>query len=135
MLDFLKQAQLFPNEHRWSLPCRVGVKSRDMTDLRLGTSAFQADGSRINVNSVDNSTNLISESNTVLFARMREQATAIEDATDREDIVARVAELEKAQGSSGFFHAYQNFIASAANHMTLFAPFLPALAELLHHAK
>ena len=66
-----------------------------MTDLRLGTSAFQADGSRINVNSVDNSTNLISESNTVLFARMREQATAIEDATDREDIVARVAELRK----------------------------------------
>lgn len=117
--------------------CNLELVPTPMTNFPQSAHSIHLHGdhSRINVNSVDNSTNLISESNTVLFARMREQATAIEDATDREDIVARVAELEKAQGSSGFFHAYQNFIASAANHMTLFAPFLPALAELLHHAK
>ncbi len=66
---------------------------------------------------------------------MRERASAIDNVTEREEIVVRVGDLEKAQGSSGFFEAYQKFIAAAANHMTLFAPFLPALAELLHHAK
>jgi hypothetical protein len=92
---------------------------------------LHGDHSRVNVNSTDNSTNVISESNTVLFARMREQATAIDNTVEREAIVGRVVALEKAQGSSGFFQAYQDFIESAANHMTLFAPFLPALAHML----
>jgi hypothetical protein len=64
---------------------------------------LHGDHSRVNVNSIDNSTNVYSESNTVLFARMREQATAINNTVEREDIVARVMALEKAQGSSGFF--------------------------------
>ena len=92
---------------------------------------LHGDHSRVNVNSIDNSTNVTSESNTVLFARMREQATAIDNTVEREAILGRVVALEKAQGSSGFFQAYQHFIEAAANYMTLFAPFLPALAHML----
>jgi hypothetical protein len=96
---------------------------------------LHGDHSRVNVNSIDNSTNSDSESNTVLFAKMRGQANAIENETEREIVVARVDELEKAHGSSGFFQAYQNFIESAANHMTLFAPFLPSLAHMIQQVK
>lgn len=96
---------------------------------------LHGDHSRINVNSIDNSTNVASESNTVLFTEMRERASAIDNVTEREEIIARVGDLEKAQGSSGFFEAYQKFVAAVANHITLFAPFLPALAHLLQQAK
>jgi hypothetical protein len=74
---------------------------------------LHGDHSRVNVNSTDNSTNVISESNTVLFARMREQSTTINNTVEREDIVARVVAEEEAQGSSRFFQAYQNVIESA----------------------
>jgi hypothetical protein len=94
---------------------------------------LHGDHSRINVNSTDNSTNIVSESR--VFLEMRETAAAVPDEADRAHIVAAVGELEKAQGSVGFFPAYQTFIEVAANHMTLFAPFLPALAQMLQHIK
>jgi hypothetical protein len=62
---------------------------------------------------------------------MHETARSIPDAIEREDIVARLTELEEARRSSGFLQAYQNFMASAANHVTVFAPFLPLLAQML----
>jgi hypothetical protein len=62
---------------------------------------------------------------------MHEKAHSITDEIERNDIVARINQLEKARGSAGFLQAYQNFIASAANHMTVFAPFLPVLAQML----
>jgi len=39
--------------------------------------------------------------------------------------------MEAAKGTSGFTQKYQNFIASAANHMTVLAPFIPALTQML----
>jgi hypothetical protein len=62
---------------------------------------------------------------------MNEKARAITDEAERKGILARLDELQEAQGSGGFLQAYNNFIASAANHMTLFAPFLPVLAQML----
>ena len=92
---------------------------------------FHGDNARLNVNSTDNSTNIASIANEQLFIRMQETARSISDETERTEIVARLHELEKARGSGGFLQAYQNFMASAANHMTVFAPFLPILAQML----
>jgi hypothetical protein len=121
--------------------CNLELVQRPMTNAEARPTAMtqnfhlHGDNPRINVNSTDNSTNIASASYGLLFVQMREKASAIADETERKDIVARVDELEKARGSTGFLAAYQNFMASAADHMTVFGPFLPALAQMLPHIK
>jgi hypothetical protein len=92
---------------------------------------FHGDNSRLNLNSVDNSVNASIRSNGQLFIALREASNSVLDKSDRENILARLDELEKAQGSNGFFAAYQSFIASAAQYMTIFGPFIPALTQML----
>jgi len=88
---------------------------------------------RVNLNSTNNSTNIAYVSGD-LFVQMNEKVNSIDDENTRKEILARLVELERTQGSGGFLEAYQKFIVSAANHMTLFAPFLPALAHMLSNA-
>jgi len=80
---------------------------------------------------MDNSTNIVSRSSDRLFVELQETARSIEAATIRDDVRTRIKKMEAARESGGFLQAYQGFIASAANHMTLFAPFLPLLTQML----
>lgn len=117
--------------------CNLELVPRPMTNSEAGATKLtqnihlHGDNPRINVNSTDNSTNIASVSNDRLFAQMREEARSITDEAERKYIVARLDELQEARGSDGFLRAYQNFMASAADHMTVFAPFLPVLAQML----
>jgi hypothetical protein len=86
---------------------------------------------RINVNSTDNSTNIASVSNEQLFVRLRETAKTIADESQRAQILARLDDLERAKESGGFVSAYQSFIGSVADYMTIFSPFIPALTLML----
>jgi hypothetical protein len=86
---------------------------------------------RINVNSTDNSTNIASVSSEQLFIRLRETASTVADESQRAQILARLDDLERAKESGGFVLAYQNFIASVADYMTIFSPFIPALTLML----
>jgi hypothetical protein len=86
---------------------------------------------RVNMNSTDNSVNITSVSSDQLFVQLREAARSIGDESERTKIVAAINEMESAKQSSGFLHSYQNFMASAANHVTVFAPFISALAQML----
>ena len=79
--------------------------SRPVTDSKPEWSTklaqgvhFQGDDSRPNVSSTDNSINFVSLSNEQLFVRLREKARSITDDTERNDIVTRLDELQKAQG-------------------------------------
>lgn len=120
--------------------CNLALVPRPMTNSEVGETKLtqnihlHGDNPRINLNSTDNSTNIASVSND-LFVQMHEKTRSITDETERKDIVARLDELEKARGSAGFLQAYQSFMASAANHMTVFGPFLPALAQMFSHIK
>ncbi len=87
--------------------------------------------SRVNLNSADNSTNIVSTADDRVFVQLHEKVVSIENITAREDIQSRIRELEAASKSGGFLHAYQSFIASAADHMTLFAPLVPVLTQML----
>lgn len=49
----------------------------------------------------------------------------------KDALIESVADMQKVQGTPGFSDAYKRFMAAAANHMTVFVPFLPALAGLL----
>jgi hypothetical protein len=94
---------------------------------------LHGDHSRVNVNSTDHSTNLGSTFNNMFFSRMKESARDIADETEREAIINRLDELEKAHESTEFLSAYERFAATAANHMTIFGPFLPALLKMVSH--
>jgi hypothetical protein len=117
--------------------CNLELAPRPMTNAEAGATKLTQNihlhghNPRINVNSTDNSTNIASVSNDSLFVQMNEKARAITDEAERKEILARLDELQEARGSGGFLQAYKNFMASAANHMTVFAPFLPVLAQML----
>ncbi len=117
--------------------CNLELVPRPMTNSEAGATKLtqnihlHGNNPRINVNSTDNSTNIASVSNDSLFVQMHEKARSITDEAERKDILARLDQLQEARGSGGFLQAYQNFMASAANHMTVFAPFLPVLAQML----
>jgi hypothetical protein len=86
---------------------------------------------RVNNQSTDASTNVVNIETTTLFTKIRQTAEAIEDEATRIRVVDTVDAMEAANGTPSMMSKYNDFVASAANHMTAFAPFLPALAELL----
>ena len=70
-------------------------------------------------------------SNDRVFVELREQAKSIADDQHRDDIMVRINALENAKGTTGFLAAYQEFMAIASDHITVFAPLLPVLAQML----
>ncbi len=79
----------------------------------------------------DASVNLISAEQ--LFSNLRAAAEGkISDQAQRTALVQAIGQMEKAQQSQpALVKAYSEFMALAANHATVFAPFFPALAELI----
>ncbi len=95
----------------------------------------EGDNSRVNVNSTDKSVNVVVKPSEQIFANLRQQVEShVPEGDERTDIIERLTTLEKAQGSKSFAQRYTEFIAAAANHMELLAPFIPALTEMLHKA-
>jgi hypothetical protein len=86
--------------------------------------------SRVNIESTDSSTN-ISYGASPFEEIRRALKDGIADQTKRLELIALVEQAEKAKNQKGFLAAYQNLIASAANHMTILSPFLPALTQLI----
>jgi hypothetical protein len=86
---------------------------------------------RINTESIDNSTNVVTVAGDEFFARMRDVAGSITNQSDRDAILAQLDQLERAKGSGEFLTAYQKFTAAAAMYMTIFGPFVPALTQML----
>jgi hypothetical protein len=94
-----------------------------------GTVNSQMHGanSRLNLGSHDASTNIAKSEN--VFQELKDQfAQQIDDAAERRKMIALVEKMNAAKDGSGFGVAYQKFMASAANHMTIIGPFLPMLA-------
>jgi hypothetical protein len=86
---------------------------------------FHGPNARLNVDSIDSSTNSVSMSKDRVFVELREQALSIDDEAARTDILARIDVLESTQGTGGFLAAYQSFMAIASNHITTFGFLLP----------
>ena len=136
LAEYLHTIQTKDGERR-ELGCNLELVPTPTTNSEAGATKLTQNihlhghNPRINLNSADNSLNIASVSNDSLFVQMHEKARSISDETERKDILARLDELQDARGSGGFLQAYQNFMASAANHMTVFAPFLPVLTQML----
>ena len=87
---------------------------------------------RVNIQSSDSSTNVVSVESAVLFDNLREaiQKSSL-DSTVARQLIQNVNAMQPAVGTKTFGERYKEFIAVAADHMTLVAPFLPALRQLL----
>jgi hypothetical protein len=55
----------------------------------------------------------------------------IENAEERNIILSKLDKVRSSLGSPSCLDAYKEFMGIAANHMTVLAPFLPALAQLI----
>jgi hypothetical protein len=53
---------------------------------------------------------------------------------DQGRVLEKLDALEKAQNSPTFAQRYTEFIAAAADYVTLLTPFMPALAEMVRKA-
>lgn len=99
-----------------------------------GTTIYHLTGAnpRVNVHSTDQSTNSVTITTETVFAQLRETiAGQVTDGEQKAALLSQLAQLEEAKGTSSFLERYQSFIATAANHMTLLAPFIPALSKWL----
>ena len=56
---------------------------------------------------------------------------AVEDSEVSTELLRRIDDMQAAIGSPGFAGRYKEFVAVAADHLTLLAPFLPALTQML----
>ena len=84
---------------------------------------------KVNIQSTDNSTTYqITANDLSTLDTLRSLAKGL----DEEDkIVSAVDEMQASIGKKTFAEKYNAFIQSVANHMTIFAPFIPALSALL----
>jgi hypothetical protein len=93
---------------------------------------IQGDNSRININSIDKSVNISTIEIKNLFENIKSTLTKnIKSSAELEIIIEKLDDLKESVGTNSFTAKYNNFIQSVAAHMTIIAPFLPALSQLL----
>ena len=87
---------------------------------------------RVNIQSSDSSTNVVSVESAVLFDNLREAIRRSSlDSTVVQELIQNVDAMQSATGTKTFGERYKEFVVAAADHMTLVAPFLPALTQQL----
>jgi hypothetical protein len=112
------------------IPPPIGIPTSRIGKLAENIH-FHGPNARLNVDSIDTSTNSVSMSKDRVFFELREQAKSIPDDAARADILARIDALESTQGTGGFLAASQSFMATASNHITVFGFLLPFLTQML----
>lgn len=84
---------------------------------------------KVNIRAVDNSINIqLSKDEESLFDTLEQIALNIEN---NENIKANIYNMKINLGKPVFVAKYNEFIQSVANHMTIFAPCIPALTKFL----
>ena len=86
---------------------------------------------RVNVGSTDNSTNSYTSNANEIFEKLREAVEEQVSVEQRPELLSRIEQMEKAVETPNFISRYNDFIQSAANHIAVFGPMLPALSALL----
>lgn len=84
---------------------------------------------RVNISSTDNSQNIVGDD--AVFGDLLRAVDENVHGADRDAIFAAIQSMQENRGSEGFKKSYQTFIASAAAHMGIIAPFLPAISQML----
>lgn len=96
------------------------------------TIIYNITNGNANINSIDNSVRNVNISNNQkeLFEKMLNIATTIIE-NDKDEVVTAIMDMEKSYNQPNLKEKYYKFIEVAANHMSLFAPFIPMLTEMI----
>ncbi|MEQ6856295.1 hypothetical protein AAHH17_17670 [Lysinibacillus capsici] len=96
------------------------------------TNHFYGANSRVNIGSTDNSSNIVNINKDNIFDELRSVINEnISSESDSIILLDLVNNMEETRGTPSFIDKYKSFMESAANHMSVFSPFLPALAQIL----
>ncbi len=100
--------------------------------IRTIHNYFNAPNSRYNENSIDNSINILVNEDTKLFDEIRQtlQKQGI-DESELNSLLEHVNEMQQSIGKGNFSDKYARFIQRLGDHVTVVAPFLPALSQYL----
>lgn len=115
---------------------KVEYEKRKKKDEGI-TNIYNLNGAnaKINNHSNDHSVNIINMSSTDLFDEIRNVLNNnITETNELNSLKEAVAEMENNQNTSTFNQSYTKFITSAANHMTILSPFIPALTQMITSA-
>ena len=120
------------------IPARYQSKVRKGTPKARGSSTQHTvynligQNARVNIQSTDSSTNVVNVESTVLFDNLCGAIrTSVSDSELSETLMHCVEAMEAAAGTRTFADRYKDFIALAADHISVFGPFLPALTQFL----
>jgi hypothetical protein len=86
---------------------------------------------RLNVGSVDNSSNVIASSQTTVFEQARKTIAEQIDGEAKTALLAKLDELQKAANTPSYPARYKEFMQTAADHVAVLGPIVTALAALL----
>lgn len=108
------------------------AKPKPITAPRSITYNLYGPNSRVNNQSTDHSHNVVGIDPTDLFKKVEEALSGtVADEAELGELKRQLTEMRAAQGQPTFTTTYVRFMELAADHMTVLAPFLPALAQLL----
>lgn len=90
-------------------------------------------GARVNIDSHDQSTNIIVERQDEVFEALRKAlAEHLGEGEEREALIRHVTAMEATRDDKpSFIQKYQEFLDLAARHMTIIGPLLPVLSRFL----
>ena len=116
------------------IPAHYTLKVRKTTAIKPVAQTktvynLHGNNSRIYNHSQDRSSNIINESNNNVFNQLKQVVN--DNIVDNTLLLKLLSELEEAKGKASYLEKYTAFIASAANHITLITPFIPALTALI----
>ena len=86
---------------------------------------------RVNINSTDNSVNHTASHSQVFLDLSSAISNSALEGKEKLELLQMVEKMKESQGSTGFSKTYKDFVQNAANHISVVAPFLPALTALL----
>ena len=111
---------------------REDLLSKEKPEPNTVTYNVTGQNSRVNINSQDYSNNQINNAPEELFGLMKDIISReITDEKEKNDLIALTNKMQSNHGTPDFIVSYKEFMATAANHMSVLAPILPALAGLL----
>ena len=121
------------------IQAHYSIKYRKINDLpqkEMGTTIIynlHGANSRVNNHSHDESINVVNTTAPALFEDLRKALR--EGVADKEDLAAlteRVDAMEVERDQPSFVERYKDFILYVGAYMSIAAPFIPALSQLLH---
>ena len=111
---------------------RQGSRRSQRQPSSVNVNVRGSPNTRVNLHSTDQSINIVNSQASATFEQIRD---LLEDSvTDRdalEILLEKVNDMERSRGTSDFLRAYKDFVASAADHITVLSPVLPMLTAML----